>query len=278
MEQASPSPGSIPVTYIGAMTPESKPSLRVASWNIHKAVGTDLRRDTDRVLAGIAALQADIVALQEADKRLGARPSALPRDRIAELTGLVPLAIGRNAVSLGWHGNALLARPGIHLTGVEHLDLPGHEPRGAVIADLDTPNPLRVVCVHLGLLRSARRQQLDAIKAALNRHPTRPTVILGDFNEWSTRSGTEPLNGPFRVHVPGRSYPAGRPVAALDRIALSAGMHLLDAGTLSTPISRRASDHLPVWADVRAELPRHDTSWPEARISGAGLSSGPAQP
>ena len=88
---------------------------------------------------------------------------------IASLTGLEPLPVGRNAVSLGWHGNALLARPGIHLTGVEHLDLPGHEPRGAVIVDLDTPAPLRVVAVHLGLLRSARRAQIDAIKAALTK-------------------------------------------------------------------------------------------------------------
>ena len=110
------------------MTPDSKPSLRVASWNIHKAVGTDRRRDADRVLAAIASLQADIVALQEADRRLGDRPSALPRDRIGALTGLEPLPIGRNAVSLGWHGNALLARPGIHLTGVDHLDLPAPRP------------------------------------------------------------------------------------------------------------------------------------------------------
>ncbi|MFM7445372.1 MAG: endonuclease/exonuclease/phosphatase family protein, partial [Tabrizicola sp.] len=85
------------------MSPELKPSLRVASWNIHKAVGTDRRRDADRVLAGIAALQADIVALQEADRRLGDRPSTLPRDRIRAATSLEPLPIGRNAVSLGWH-------------------------------------------------------------------------------------------------------------------------------------------------------------------------------
>ncbi|WP_374435258.1 endonuclease/exonuclease/phosphatase family protein [Tabrizicola sp.] len=232
------------------MTPDSKPSLRVASWNIHKAVGTDRRRDADRVLAAIAALQADIVALQEADRRLGDRPSALPRDRIGALTGLEPLPIGRNAVSLGWHGNALLARPGIHLTGVDHLDLPGHEPRGAVIVDLDTPAPLRVVAVHLGLLRAARRRQLDAIKAALNRHPTRPTVILGDFNEHSRRVGLGRIATPFVILPTDPTFPARRPFLPLDRIVHSPDLDLVPLGHPPAP-GHQPSDHLPLLAELR---------------------------
>jgi endonuclease/exonuclease/phosphatase family metal-dependent hydrolase len=232
------------------MAPDSKPSLRVASWNIHKAVGTDRRRDAERVLAAIAALDADILALQEADRRLGDRPSTLPRDRIAALTGLEPLPIGRNAVSLGWHGNALLARPGIHLAAVEHLDLPGHEPRGAVIADLDTPAPLRVVAVHLGLLRAARRQQLDAIKAALGRHPARPTVILGDFNEHSRRVGLGRIATPFVILPTAATFPARKPFLPLDRIVHSPDLDLVPLGHKPPP-GHQPSDHLPVLAELR---------------------------
>lgn len=232
------------------MSPDSKPSLRVASWNIHKAVGSDLRRDADRVLAGIAALNADIVALQEADRRLGDRPSTLPRERIAAMTGLEPLPIGRNAVSLGWHGNALLARPGIHVCGLERLDLPGHEPRGAVIVDLDTPAPLRVVAVHLGLLRAARRRQLDAIKAALQRHPVRPTVILGDFNEHSRRVGLGRIATPFVILPTAPTFPSRRPLLPLDRIVHSPDLELTP---LSHPQGKGAqpSDHLPLLAELR---------------------------
>ena len=232
------------------MSAESKTALRVASWNIHKAVGTDRRRDADRVLAGIAALQADIVALQEADRRLGDRPSALPRDRIAALTGLEPLPIGRNAVSLGWHGNAILARPGIHVCGLERLDLPGHEPRGAVIVDLDTPAPLRVVAIHLGLLRAARRQQLDAIKAALQRHPVRPTIILGDFNEHSRRVGLGRIATPFVILPTAATFPSRRPFLPLDRIVHSPDLDLV---LLSQPQVRgpHPSDHLPLLAELR---------------------------
>ncbi|MFN5999049.1 MAG: endonuclease/exonuclease/phosphatase family protein [Paracoccaceae bacterium] len=232
------------------MSPESKTSLRLASWNIHKAVGTDRRRDAERVLAGIAALGADIVALQEADFRLGNRPSALPRDRIAAVTGLEPLPIGRNAVSLGWHGNALLVRPGIHLCGLEHLDLPGHEPRGAVLVDLDTPAPLRLVAVHLGLLRSARRSQLDAIKAALGRHPVRPTVILGDFNEHSRRVGLGRIAQPFVILPTAATFPSRRPFLPLDRMAHSPDLDLIPLGP---PRSKgpHPSDHLPLLAELR---------------------------
>jgi endonuclease/exonuclease/phosphatase family metal-dependent hydrolase len=232
------------------MSADSKPILRVASWNIRKGLGTDLRRDSDRVLAGIAGLQADIVALQEADFRLGDRPSALPLDRIAPVTGLEPLPIGRNAVSLGWHGNALLARRGIHVCGLERLDLPGHEPRGAVIVDFDTPAPLRIVAVHLGLLRAARRRQLDAIKTALQRHPVRPTVILGDFNEHSRRVGLGRLATPFLILPTDPTFPSRRPFLPLDRIVHSPDLELVP---LSHPRLRGAqpSDHLPLLAELR---------------------------
>lgn len=232
------------------MTTDSKPALRLASWNIRAGLGTDLRRDADRILTGIAALRADIVALQEADFRLGDRPSALPRDRIAQLTGLVPLPIGRNAVSLGWHGNALLARPGLHVRGLERLDLPGHEPRGAVIVDLDTPAPLRVVVVHLGLLRSARRRQLDTIREALSRHPARPTVIMGDFNEHSRRVGLGRIATPFVILPTDATFPSRRPFLPLDRIAHSHDLELVPL-TQSRAPGHQPSDHLPLLAELR---------------------------
>ncbi|MGB0968912.1 MAG: endonuclease/exonuclease/phosphatase family protein, partial [Halocynthiibacter sp.] len=53
-------------------------SLRIASYNIRKCIGLDRRRDPHRTAGVIQALRADIVLLQEADKRLGARPAALP--------------------------------------------------------------------------------------------------------------------------------------------------------------------------------------------------------
>lgn len=47
--------------------------LSVASYNIHKGVGTDRRRDLARTAAVIAEIGADILAVQEADTRIGNR-------------------------------------------------------------------------------------------------------------------------------------------------------------------------------------------------------------
>ncbi|PYE86156.1 endonuclease/exonuclease/phosphatase family protein [Pseudoroseicyclus aestuarii] len=227
-------------------------TLRLASYNIRKALGTDRRRDPRRTCTVIAALDADAVVLQEADLRLGPRPTALPAAEIAGLTGLVPAELGQSARSLGWHGNAILLRPGIPVTALHRHHLPGLEPRGCVAADLQTAiGPLRVVGAHLGLLRASRRLQLVAILEMLSRLPPMPTVIAGDFNEWSRRTGLGRLtHGAFTVHAPGRSFHSRRPVAALDRIATSEGLRLTQSGVWAAPPAPHASDHLPIWAEL----------------------------
>jgi len=77
------------------------------------------------------------------------------------------------------------------------------------------------------------------------------TTPLGEILIRRQAPEPAPLADAFRVHAPGRSFPAARPIARLDRIALSEGWHLGDAGVHVSPLARLASDHLPVWADVR---------------------------
>ena len=199
-------------------------------------------------------LSMDIVALQEADKRLGRRPSSLPVDQIERHTGLLPLDTGRPGPSLGWHGNAILIKPDTNFADVECLDLPGLEPRGAIIVDIGLKNGLsvRLVTVHLGLLRKNRIRQIAYIRDAISNRPKRSTVILGDFNEWSDTKGMEGLTGDFNILAPGKSFHAARPIAKLDRFALSMDLHVKDAGVVDNDRVRRASDHLPIWAEVGA--------------------------
>ncbi|MGR3463564.1 endonuclease/exonuclease/phosphatase family protein [Limimaricola sp.] len=226
--------------------------LRLASYNIRKALGTDRRRNPARICNVIDAMEADIVVLQEADLRLGARPTAIPLTEIAQLGGLRVVDFGQSAKSLGWHGNAMLVRDGIEVGALHRMVLPGFEPRGAIAADLDTPaGPLRVGGLHLGLLRGSRRLQLTHIVDELDRMPARPTVLAGDLNEWSERVGLGRLARRFAIHAPGRSFHARRPVAALDRIAVGAGLVLEDCGVWHAQPAPAASDHLPIWADLR---------------------------
>jgi endonuclease/exonuclease/phosphatase family metal-dependent hydrolase len=58
--------------------------ITVASYNMRKAMGTDRRRDPRRTIDVLHELDADVIALQEADRRFGARLSALPLDLLAD--------------------------------------------------------------------------------------------------------------------------------------------------------------------------------------------------
>ncbi len=230
--------------------------LRLASYNVHKCVGLDRRRQPERILAVLNALDADIIALQEVDLRLPPRPEALPRSLIERETDFGVLPFAPDGPSLGWHGQTILVRRALSVAKVRRILLPGLEPRGAILAELAPESGgFRVVGAHLALIRRYRTMQFAAIRAAISRRDAMPTAILGDFNDWTTRGGAEALGPSFRLHAPGPSFPAARPLRALDRVALSAGLHLVTAGIHRSAPAKIASDHLPVWADIRIDTP-----------------------
>lgn len=229
-------------------------TLRIASYNLQKCVGLDLRRRPSRSLVVIEALEASVVVLQEADKRLAPRPAALPAEMAQDLGwSVVPLAA--TGGSLGFHGNAMLVRPDITVLSCGHIALPGLEPRGAVFADLDTPiGALRVVGLHLGLIRRFRLLQVAAIVRHLRELAPCPTILAGDFNEWGSGRAIDTMAQGLGFLPAVNSFPAPRPVAALDRFAVSGELRAVAHGAHSARPARVASDHLPVWVD----LARHD--------------------
>ncbi|WP_348540008.1 endonuclease/exonuclease/phosphatase family protein [Shimia sp. R11_0] len=223
--------------------------MRIASYNLQKCVGIDMQRRPARSMVVIRALRADIVVLQEADKRLPPRPTALPRD-LVEKKGLVPVDFGQPRGSLGWHGNAMLLRPSIQVIEAQGLDLPGLEPRGAIRADLDTEEgPIRVIGLHLGLLRRYRLMQLNAVSRVLRRLPPLPTIIAGDFNEWGPKTALDAATPGFDFVPTGHTFPAPRPIAALDGFAHTDKVIAKNHGILTRIPAQAASDHLPIWMD-----------------------------
>ncbi|KFE34552.1 endonuclease/exonuclease/phosphatase family protein [Thioclava atlantica] len=227
-------------------------TLRIASYNLHKCVGSDRRHDPERIVAVIKALQADVIALQEVDRRMGARPAALPPGLIEAETDFIHHDMPRTGPdSLGWHGQVVLVRRGTRVLGVDPITLPGLEPRGALAVEiaLDSGDPFVLVAAHLGLRRGDRRAQWARIAKTLKDARPHPALAIGDFNEWRAQHGFEALTG-FHIHAPGPTYPARAPVGRLDRIVTSPGLRVVRAGVLDTPVSRVASDHLPIWADV----------------------------
>ncbi|MBA2933190.1 endonuclease/exonuclease/phosphatase family protein [Sphingomonas sp. CGMCC 1.13654] len=234
------------------MSAAPKTSIKVASYNIRKAIGTDRQRRPERILSVLNELGADIVCLQEADRRLGARQSALPFEAIARETPYKAVPYEIRPGGMGWHGNAVLVRRDADILDHRPLTLPVLEPRGAVMAEIALHGQrLRVIGMHLDLSGLYRRRQARAViehVKACGDHI--PTVLMGDLNEWSSGGCLRDFMSHFHFAPTGPSYHASRPIARLDRIMTTHDLAVLDAGTHHSPLAKRASDHLPIWAAV----------------------------
>ncbi len=229
--------------------------LKVASYNMHKGVGTDRRLSPERILDVLREIDADVIALQEADRRFGTRDGVIPVHLLAEHSDWQAVAVGKRAASMGWHGNALLVRKSATVVGCDAIHLPALEPRGAVSAEVDVNGgSVCVVGMHLDLSGLWRRKQAAAILAHVAQRPTsRPTVMMGDLNDWSAASGClRDFGRDFVMAATGPSFHARAPVARLDRIMVSRDLTIRDCGVHASGAARKASDHLPIWAVVEA--------------------------
>jgi endonuclease/exonuclease/phosphatase family metal-dependent hydrolase len=229
-------------------------TMSVASYNVHKCVGTDGVFDPDRVLSVVLELGADIVALQEADQRFGSRRGLLNLKALQEKGGYRSvLDEGSRRLSHGWHGNVILYREG-SVTAVNKMKLPGFEPRGAVLVDFEFSGmPIRIIGAHLGLLASSRARQAEAILTAAHPVDDRAVILLGDTNEW--RMGGRSALRPFDPHLSDvdmsiASFPSRFPLWPLDRVLTNKHVTVYEMSAVETELSRVASDHLPVKAVI----------------------------
>ena len=218
-------------------------TITVASYNVRKAIGTDRKRDPQRVLDVLHEIDADIIALQEADKRFGGRGAAVPHELIDDHGMYKPVSFGVkhrrvldrmpggkrvdallkiNTRNMGWHGNAILVKQHIGVLDCATLELPTFEPRGAVLAELLIGDrPVRVIGMHLDLSGLWRRRQIRAILDAVG------TAAAADADDPDGRHQRmagrgrlppRPWAAASTSRRPGPSFHSRHPVAALDRI------------------------------------------------------------
>jgi endonuclease/exonuclease/phosphatase family metal-dependent hydrolase len=246
------------------------PSLRIASYNIHKGLSFFNRRNVlHDVRDRLMGLNAEIVFLQEVQghhtrgaKRFESWP-AMPQHEFIAGDLWNDVAYGMNSVyDHGHHGNAILSR--FPILRWENIDISAHvfENRGLLHCELAVPNmtqPLHAICLHLALNESGRRKQIQQLSERIRRMvpDDAPLIIAGDFNDWRQRTSSYlaeelGLKEVFESHHGhhARSFPAALPFLTLDRIYVR-GFSIASAQVLHGQRWRRLSDHAALTAQLR---------------------------
>lgn len=212
--------------------------LRVMTFNVRR-----LRDDRAAVRALLEAGAPDVVALQEPPRGATGRARL---GRLARDAGL-EVAVGGG----GARTTALLVAPGFTVLGARTVRLPwtpGATRRGLAVAEVDG---VLVVAVHLGL-RAAERAAHVARLARLVTAAPGPVVVAGDLNEPPGGPSWRALGRHLRdlSADAGPSFPATAPRVRIDVVLGSRACEPGGARSLAGPPADRASDHLPVVADV----------------------------
>ena len=207
-------------------------TVRVVTYNIHKGVqgvGPQRRLEIHNLGHAVEQLDADIVCLQEVRKlhrQEEAHFSRWPDQPQADY--LAPEgyeAVYRtNAVTRhGEHGNALLSRWPV--VTHQHEDISDHrfEQRGLLHVEVTVHGqPVHVVVVHLGLIRSSRARQVAQLQRFIEREvpPAAPLLVAGDFNDWGSLVQTALGMSNLKAFVGARqaTFPARLPLVQLDYV------------------------------------------------------------
>lgn len=239
----------------------SSSKFRIATYNIHKCRGFDLRMLPSRVIAVIAELDADIVCLQEV---VNAPDAESKYDQAGQIERAFPqytMVFGSNRqLQGGTYGNMILSRFPVRSWRNHDLSRDGRERRGVLQAAVEAPDgqTVHLFNVHLGTGHMERRfQARKLLKPEVLEQPglDGPRLVLGDFNEWTRGLTTRLLTDrfqTFRPHHAGRfpkTFPGMLPLLTLDHCYYEPPLHLLSTRLWRSRKALVASDHLPLLAE-----------------------------
>ena len=237
---------------------------RIVTYNVRRCVGNDRRLDVGRIAQVLAALEPDIVALQELDV---GRARTGHVDQAGEIAEQLDMACHFNAamrVEKELYGDAILSAHPEKL--IQAGPLPGYdrlpvlEPRGALwIEVMLDQQPVQIINTHLGLVPREQQHQARFLAGpSWIEHPrcAGAKILLGDFNATGTsvvyRTLTAKLAAARNLaprRAPTATFPSQLPVLRIDHVFVSPQIQVRDLFAPFDPLTRVASDHLPLVMD-----------------------------
>ena len=235
-------------------------SIKLLTYNVHSCIGNDRKLDPGRIASVIAEAEADIVALQEVDvlrRRTGGVDQA---HAIASLLKMQAHFHPALSIAEEQYGDAIITA--LPTGAIKAGALPSiGEARGALSVEiLVGDRKLLVVNTHLGLRGRERIAQMTTLlKSGWLRGPSDepvPSILCGDFN-------AIPSSATYRLAArsladaqlvgsaaPRATFPSRYPLMRLDHIFVTEDLVVQRATVLQTRLTRVASDHLPLLAEI----------------------------
>ncbi|KQS76530.1 endonuclease [Rhizobium sp. Leaf384] len=243
--------------------------LSILTYNVHSCIGTDRRMDPERIAEVIAAAQPDVIALQEVDVGRARTGGIDQAARIADALKVTAHFHPALHVRDEQYGDAILTALPSRLVKAGPIPSMG-ETRGALWVEVEVDGrTVQIFNTHFGLGRTERRRQAEALLGDAwignDACRTAPVILAGDFNAIPSsvaygllkrrlppvRVGDDPGKADGGRRRIGPTFPSRFPLLRLDHIFVSEDIETVSAGPVRTPLSRIASDHLPLQASLR---------------------------
>lgn len=228
--------------------------LRVVSYNIHHGVGLDGKLDLDRIAEVLRRLDADVITLQEVDKKCQRSGNVDQTAYLAEKLGLH--AVFGKAINLGTgeYGHAVLSRHAINQKKVHRLPSVDEQRIALEVKlQLSPEKTCRVVSVHFHVGdEQVRLKQGQALHDILKVANEGLLCLMGDFNAEPTSKTMEFWRETaYVVAKQGASttYPADKPTQEIDYCVLVNGQQQTTSCVVVD--EALASDHRPILAVIK---------------------------
>ena len=250
---------SIALFYIAGFTqtyaqsyPQQDNTIRVMSYNIRNGMGMDDVTDYQRIADVITGVTPDVVAIQELDSVTNRSKGVDVLGRLAGLTAMYAVYGASIPFDGGKYGVGVLSKE--KPISWKRIPLPGREePRSLLLVEFQQ---YVIGCTHFSLTREDRETSVTIIDQAVKDFD-KPVFLAGDINATPDSPVLKAFQKNWQIlsDTAKHTIPAGNAVRTIDYILGYTPKRYTYSVWQNRVLNTQASDHLPLFADVRLKTP-----------------------